>query len=298
MIFRNLLLPMFLCLLLVESRLCAQTVKEADAAFEAGNYTAALLPYQQARGALEGNRQKKDWLDLTAKIVRTHNALGQTDHAVAEYFNYCLNDAGEAPLDCIPLPWYVPATVSAGTSRGEQLARELLNSAKMPGPAATLLAAGVLSVSSEPAQRSRGDQILGELVASLETLQIDESKPKAGPENRAVLYRRQIGLLAVALRWKQSLPQLRSANELTRMKRLLDQIDEPNRAGPLFLYGSAAARVGDRENAVLAWMRIPILYPGNRVLVLQSLKNAADALDRLERADQARQLRREAETLK
>ncbi len=273
----------------------ATLLKSADAAFEAGNYTAALLPYQQARNALQG--QRADWLKVTVKLIRTHNALGQMDQAVAEYFNYCLNDPNEPPLDCLPLPWFLPPSVSTGLPRGESLARDVLDPVKtpVPGPAATLLAAAVLATGADSRQRARGQQVLRELVASLDSLQVDESKQKTSPENRAIHHRIQVGLLAMTFLWKQSLPTMRGPAELPRMQRILARIDEPNRAGPLFLYGIAAAQVGDRENAIIAWMRIPILYPEHKVLAVQSLKNAADALDHLGRADQARGLSREAE---
>ncbi len=281
--------------------------QEAEAAFAAKNYAAAIPFYQQARNDLQN--QKVDWLKATKQLVRSHNALGQSDQAIAEYLSYCLAAPDSPPLDCLPLPWFVPTDATSPSAnplaRSETIARELLgpNSRSVPGAAGTFLAATVLTTSRDPQLRTRGQQILNELAASRNAPSTVTEQNAAAKTNEVtpapppVQCRQQIALLATAFLWKQTLPTLRDSSALSRMERVLNQIDEENRAGPLFLFGNAAAQVGEHESAVLAWMRLPILYPEYNILSEQSLLNAAKSLEQLGRADQARPLRTEAARL-
>jgi tetratricopeptide (TPR) repeat protein len=287
-------------------------ISEADTVFAQKHYAAALELYSEAR-----QTQKDDWKRLTIQIIRCCLAQGETERAVQEYFLLCRVDP-TPPLEWIPLPWFVPVETAIGMSLREKTAEDWLDplQKKPSNLAATLLAAGTLSASPDQTKRIRGYQLLRELEAILETpisetpkletpkLETPKLKPKSEKERsnktsnptsdvQETAFRRHISLLAIALRWKQRIPKLRTQTELTPLRRILDQIPEPFRAGPLFLFGQAARTVGDHETAVLHWMRIPILYSENTPLSVEALRESALSLEKLGRFDQAERLRHE-----
>jgi tetratricopeptide (TPR) repeat protein len=280
-------------------------ISEADLVFARKNYAAALELYRQARQIPQ--TPLDDWKRLTIQIIRCCLAQGETERAVLEYFLLCRVDP-TPPLEWIPLPWFVPVETAIGMSLREQTAEKWLDPLQAKPSnnlAATLLAAGTLSVSPDQTKRLRGYQLLHELETILETPTL-ESKPESKlepkpekeksnkmPEVQDAMFRRHISLLATALRWKQRISTLRNQTELTPFRRILDQIPEPLRAGPLFLFGQAVRRVGDHETAVLYWMRIPILYSENTLLAVEALRESALSLEKLGRFDQAERLRLE-----
>ena len=64
-------------------------------------------------------------------------------------------------------------------------------------------------------------------------------------------------------------------------------------AGPNFVFGRGLAQQQQWEQAALAMMRVPILYPKQRSLSARALLEAGRALERLERTKQAVHLYRE-----
>ncbi|MDR2756102.1 MAG: hypothetical protein LBC20_10375 [Planctomycetaceae bacterium] len=257
-------------------------ISEGDAAFARKNYVTALELYSTARQ----NQKDHDWKRLTIQIIRCCLARGETERAVQEYFLLCRIEP-LPPLEWIPLPWYVPMETAMGMSLREKNAENWLDplQTKSPNLAATLLAAATLSVSPDPAKQFRGRQLLRDLEKTLET-----SKKTHDQES---IFQQHVALLAAALCWKQRIPTLKNQSALTPLRRILDQIPEPYRAGPLFLFGQAARIVGDHETAVLVWMRIPILYSENVPLAIEALREAALSLEKLGRFDQAERLQTE-----
>jgi TolA-binding protein len=67
----------------------------------------------------------------------------------------------------------------------------------------------------------------------------------------------------------------------------------PLRAGPYFLAGKALARHGRHEQAALALLRVPILYPEQRGLAAECLLLAAGQLKMLDSKAEAAALYRE-----
>jgi len=63
----------------------------------------------------------------------------------------------------------------------------------------------------------------------------------------------------------------------------VENLPDSLRAGPYYLLGLAYARLQNDEQAVLSWMRVPILFPENRPLAAQSLQEAAKSFRRLGR---------------
>jgi tetratricopeptide (TPR) repeat protein len=287
----------FFCVTVISGISESAEISEADAVFAQKNYAVALELYSQAR-----QTQKDNWKRLTIQIIRCCLARNETERAVQEYFLLCRVDP-TPPLEWIPLPWFVPVETAIGMSLREKTAEDWLDplQKKPTNLAATLLAAGTLSVSPDQAKRFRGYQLLRELEIILETPESEsklEPKPEKEksnkiPEIQNALFRRHISLLATALRWKQRIPTLRNQTELAPLRRILNQIPEPFQAGPLFLFGQAARMVGDHETAVLHWMRLPILYSENTPLTVEALRESALSLEKLGRFDQAERLRLE-----
>lgn len=271
---------------------------EADTAFERGDYVAALNMYLQLRDEdgkdVRSSEKRKDaWIAHTAQAVRCYSATGNAELAVQEYFLLCqVASADRTPLDCIPLPWFTPSDkITVGLRPHEKTAIDRLDPIKFqsPGPSATLLAAAVLSVSADNARRNQGISLL----RNLESQYQDDELKKAAKEGETAV-RQQVALLASAFLWKQRIPRLRLTTELTALRRTIDRMPEELRAGPYFLLGQSARQVGDDEAAVLAFMRLPVLYPHQRAFGVEALREAALSLKKLGRSDQAEILRQEA----
>ena len=243
-------------LLLLSTSLLAED--PADVAFQKKDYATAKILYGEAR-----DKDKANWLRYSAQIVRCCIALGESDQAVQEFFVICRDDPQTTLYDCIPLPWNPPPAAPGAPKMIERTATEFLDPLKNPSPgtAAVLLAAGVLSVSAQAADRERGLALLGRLAQG------------EGPAAQ----------LASAMLWKQKIPTLRTPNDLAFYENAVERMPEPLHAGPYFLLGQAANSVGDREKAVLYWMRLPILYSEQKLLVDAAVTEAADALEKLGR---------------
>ena len=240
--------------------------ESADAAFQRKEFATARLLYEQARDQERANPER--WLQYSAQVVRCCIALGESDRAVAEFFLICRVDPQTTFYDCLPLPWDPPPRQPGAPLAVEKAAEEVLKS-RSPGSAAVLLAAGVLSVSAQQTNRTLGLDWLDRL---------------SQQEGHAAL-------LATAMLWKQQIPTLRIANELARLESLVEKIPEPYRAGPYLLLARAANTIGEREKAILYWMRLLIFYPNDRLLVEAATNEAAIALEKLGRQDQAARVR-------
>ena len=238
----------------------------ADVAFQRKDFATARLLYGQDR-----DRDRERWLQYSAQIVRCCTALGETDQAVQEFFLICRVDPQTTLYDCIPLPWNPLPRLPGVPSAIEKTAEDVLDPLKnrSPGPAAMLLAAGILSVSTQQTNRNRGRDLLNAL---------------AQQEGHAAQ-------LATVMLWKQRIPMLRTVNDLTRLENVVEKIPEPYRAGPYFLLASAANAFGEQEKAVLYWMRLPILYPHDKLLVEAAVNEAAATLEKLGRHDQAARIK-------
>ncbi len=273
--------------------------QEADEAFAHHEYKTALELYSRLRdaAALSKSSESKssDWAVYAAQVVRCHTALTDQEQAAQEYFLLCANTPPEnVPLDCIPLPWFTPAaSLPMGMRPPEKTALDRLDTLKFksPGPAATLLAAAVLANSTDAGRRSRGMTLL----RNLESMPLEQTEEKTDQNSTRPEQQRCVSLLASAFLWKQRIPLLRGKQDLIPLQKTLDRLPETLRAGPYFLYGLAARQAGEYDSAVLAWMRLPILFGDQRVLCVESLREASKTLDTLDRSEQATALRQEAE---
>lgn len=268
--------------------------READQAFAQGKYATARQLYSNARDKIRDEKDRAEWKRMSMQIVRCQTALGDREQAAEEFFLLCRIDP-LTPLDYIPLPWFVPLNPKQGTRPREKTAEDWLDPLqnKTKSPAAMLLAAGILSISNNSSKQNQGMQQLRNLAGFLDSETDSSDKNK---KDTAIQIQQDAAMLAGVLLWKeQRIPMLRNASELIPLRRFLDKIPESQQAGPLYLYGRAAKQVGETEEAVLAWMRIPILYGENRPLAAEALREASATLKKLGRMEQAESLQKEAE---
>ncbi|MDR0870115.1 MAG: hypothetical protein LBN39_04910 [Planctomycetaceae bacterium] len=249
---------------------------DADTAFARKDYTLARDLYVQNRDRFYEHKQDEQWKQASVQIVRCSTALGETDRSVQEYLLLCRKDP-LPPLEYLPLPWFVPLDKTLTRQPYHKQAEDFLNDVRNPCPAGKLLAAAVLSVCSDNQKRLRGSQILRDIAAGSQ----DTAEQK------------QVVLLATAFLWKQKLPMYRSAADLKPLQNVLAQIPEPLCAGPYFVLGEVAAQVNLPEDAVLYWMRLPILFPENKELKTEGLRRSAETLEKLGRRSQAEHLQNE-----
>ena len=113
-------------------------------------------------------------------------------------------------------------------------------------PAANLLGASWLLASSE---RDLAVQVLKQL---------------------AVGQDRQIAFLAEAQLWRIQVPTV-SAGGIEGWEKMLERMPPALRSGPSYLLGHALRRTGREQDALIAWMRVPLQYPRHRLLAAESL---------------------------
>jgi tetratricopeptide (TPR) repeat protein len=233
---------------------------EADARMARGDFASAVALYGQARDA-----DPRTWVrrQITAEMVWCHQALDQLPEAGEQFLILVRSDPDTPYFDCIPLAW-APAQPSRQLEQAALgwLARDDL-------PAAVLLGAShlMMNTSSSSAAVAR----LSQLAAA--------GDPRIAP-------------LAVAQVWRAAIATT-DQKGLDRWQQAIERMPEPLRAGPYYVLGQAEAYRQEWEQAALAMMRVPILYPRHRTLAARSLLEAGRALEKLDRTSQAARLYRE-----
>lgn len=227
--------------------------EEADRLFAKGEFDSALALYGQAR-----NGESREWVrrQITAQIVWCLQALDRWVQAGEEFLILVRSDPATVYFDCIPLAW-LPAELPRNLEQAAQqwMAREDL-------PAAMLMGAShLLPTGAGP----------GALVRLKQLTAADDPG---------------VARLALAQTWR-TITVTADAEQLKSWNRLIGQMPEPLRAGPYYVLGLGWAQHQQYEQAALAWMRLPILYPQHRLLAMRSLQDAGQALERLGRTQQA-----------
>ncbi|MBM4000227.1 MAG: tetratricopeptide repeat protein [Planctomycetes bacterium] len=96
----------------------------------------------------------------------------------------------------------------------------------------------------------------------------------------------RVARLAAAQLWRTEVATS-TLGGLERWAEGIERIEADLRAGPYFVLGSALARHAQVDKAALALLRVPIHFPGERVLAAESLWAAARLLDKESRTDEA-----------
>ena len=256
------------------------TLADADAAYQARKYDAALELYRQARdlGNQSGERQR-----ATAMTVRSLQALGRSSESYQEFFTLCRAAPFSEHFDCIPLVWFTSRQFTpVAVTPDEQLALQWLSPSTNPSgvdnPAASLLAASILLTNTQGTNRSRAVE------------QLEQLSFPGNTADRESQVRQQIALLAQMQLRRLQIAALKNESELALWESTVEKLPDSLQGGPYYVLGLAYAKLQNDEQAVLCWMRVPILFSENRPLAAQSLQEAAKALRRLGRNAEERTL--------
>lgn len=228
----------------------------ADALVAARQYQAALAKYLEA-----SRTENRRWMRhrILGQLVLCQRELGAWDVA-GEYFLGLLRDDPASPyFHLIPLAW----ATTPSAPNVEQKARQWL--ARQDSPVARLLGASHLLASADR----------GQAVAELQRLSAATDKT--------------IAALAAAQLWRTHLAEA-TPESLAARSDTIQRLPTGLRAGPYLVLGQALARQGQADDALLALLRVPVLYPEERLLAGEALWLAAETLNRGDRAAEAKRL--------
>jgi tetratricopeptide (TPR) repeat protein len=233
--------------------------------------------YEQARQAIEARRweealeqlqqalrtEQRAWVqrEIVAASVGCYRNLQQLQRANNGFLALCRSDPKTHHFNAIPLSW------SSAGSNPEWLA-QARQQLPDPSPIARLIAASWLLTTNDRSAATTALQML-----------LGEQDPR-------------LVFLAEAQLWRTRTlaPQ---AAEVARWKERIAAMPVSLRGGPYLVLGQALARMGQSQEAIVAWMRIPILYPQQRPLAAEALFAAAGELSKLGDRDAARGLYQE-----
>ncbi|MDR1923703.1 MAG: hypothetical protein LBQ66_04945 [Planctomycetaceae bacterium] len=279
-------------------------LNNADILFARGDYLQSRELYKKIRSSKTDMSRLKEWKYCTLQIVRCSRFVGDVAVAVEEYYQLCRVDS-VVSLESIPIVWSVASSeLIRGTKPSSQSAFNFLRqiATSNPNPAAELLASSVLSLEREHSLRNIGLHHLQSLANQSDNSTDDKSENDSTKKTiitqkndnpKLIEIRKNVTILAGLLLWRERIPTLRNEKGLQPIIRYIEQLPQPLRAGPLFLYAKAAAQIGSLEDAAVTLMRIPSQYTEDKLLVIDALNETAKIMDKLNRHQQAENLRRE-----
>lgn len=231
----------------------------ADTLMMDGKLAEAVVAFGKAFGA-----EKRPWARniILAQIILCHRSLGQVEEACA-HFEFLLNGDPTTPyFDLIPLAWQTSEPPPTLVTRAEKWL------ANNETPAVALMGASWLLATD---RRTVAAAVLNRLTTNAD---------------------RRVAELATAQLWRTQIVSA-TPEQVDRWRRAVRQFPPAVRAGPYYVIGKALARQGRHEQSALAFMRVAILYSGERSLAAESLWGAAGQLKRLGAAAESAELYRE-----
>ena len=236
-----------------------EAATEADRLFAAGQAEEALPLY---RKAVEEEQRRWARRELVSRLIRCYQHLGRIREA-GQLFLALYSDDPQTPyFHAIPLAWHNAEPPGALAEQATAWQSDRSN------PIAPLLGASWLLASSDRATAT----------ATLQGL-------AAGDDQR-------ISLLAAAQLWRVDRAALEPL-ELERRQKMVARMPVPLQAGPQFVMGQTLAHAGKPDEAALAWMHLPLLYPQHRGLAAHGLLEAARQLEKTKHRAEAWALYRE-----
>ena len=234
---------------------------DADLRFAENKFATAEAQYREALTA-----ESRQWVrrQIMAQIVWCLRNQGRHADAAKTFLLIVENDPTTQFFDAMPLTWLRTDLDLAAERQADTWLRDDRD------PAAQLIAASWL-VSGQAAAR-------GEALRALEDLTHARDL--------------RIAQLAEMQLWRTQIVTT-TARDIPRLHSAVNRLPEPLRAGGYYLLGQAYARNNQHQQAALAHMRVPVLYPNERALSAEALLAAADALTNSNRADEARNCLRE-----
>ncbi len=220
---------------------------------------AAIARYRQA---LE--KEERRWVrrEILSHLVRCSQDAGDTLSAV-QFFTLLVQSDPRTPyFDCIPLVWLPRETPAAVVQAAQQwMSRET-------DPAGSLIGASQLLTTSHRA-------------AALERLR----SLSFGQEVR-------VAALARGQMWRVTFATA-SDIQVDNWAADVEKIPENLRAGPYYVLGAAWAAKHQPARAALAYLRVPLLYPGDRALAGRALLEGGRELEKIGQKAEAATLYRE-----
>jgi tetratricopeptide (TPR) repeat protein len=238
-----------------------ESKEQADALLADRKFAEAATLYTRAR-----QEETRTWArrEIMARSIESQFAAGNIAAAAEEFLAVAASDPETRHWEIAPLGWRSASDPNLPL-RAEQWLRDAGNSERQ------LIAASWLLNSP---QRTAAVNALQAIAA--------------GPNKR-------LASLAVIQLWRTRVAG--SAGEepaqwLAGLERL------PTEVRPIgyFVIGEGFARHQQPEQAALAYLKIPILYPGQRALAAEALLAAGSQLEKMGRRDQAASLYREVLT--
>jgi len=218
----------------------------ADQAFESGEMDKAKSQY--AEGA-KGETRPWAWREMAAQVVRCWTARGDQDQSIekagALFLELAREDLAPPVFAAMPLAW---------TDR----------------PVSPAL--------SEQAKKWRAsDSIEGQLIGASWLLTTDREASVAVLGSLASNRDSRIADLAKGQLWRTEISTA-DRKTIERWQKGIDLLSPALRGGPWFVVGLAWARQQEPGRAALAFMRVPIQFPAERLLGSEALLAAADQL--------------------
>lgn len=224
------------------------------------DFEAAARQLAEANGA-----EKRVWVRrlILEELMRADMALGRPEQAGELLLALVQSDPSTPALDDAPLAWFPDDRVSRAKAEAWL--------AKRDQTVAVLLGASYL-LSTNSATEAR--QALYDLLR--------QSDPR-------------ITALAQAQLWRSELLRA-NADDAAKWAARIEQLPEPLRAGPYFVLGQAYERLGLPDDAALAYLHVPVLFPERRELAARALVSAGRLMNRSGSTDEAVQMWKEVLT--
>jgi tetratricopeptide (TPR) repeat protein len=229
-----------------------------------GKLDEAIEAFQQAK-----EREKRSWArrQIMAELVECQTESGRFDLAGDEFLRIVVEDPATPHFAVMPLPW---RAIPADAALEARAAAWMAGGAKIPA-AAVLGASWLLSTSR------RSD--------ALATLN-QHSLKRAAPDDP------RLAMLADIQLWRMKIVTAKT-EEVARWQAAIDKMPAEVQAGGWFVVAEARARLGDSEEASLAYLRVPLVHGRPRAMGADALVAAGEQLEKLGRSEQAAALYRE-----
>ena len=230
----------------------------------AGQLVEAVETYKKARRA-----EPRKWVGrrIATRLIDCYDGLGQIDQAGEEFLAIVAVDAETPHFGSIPLAWRTPSLSGSGLA-GPTTTRATKWLAATDQPTAALLGASWLLGGAE---RAKAIKVLKSLSSDLDP---------------------RIAHLATAQLWRTTLVTSTAA-DAEKWQQQINRMPAELRAGPLLVHGDLLARIDRAEDALLAYLQVPLVYHDRQTLSGEGLLSAASVLEKLKRNDDAQRLYRE-----
>ena len=224
-----------------------------DGFARAGQHEKAVNSYL---AALRDERRVWVRRQIMAQCVRCFCECGQFDRAVEGFLPLWRSDPQTQYFDVIPLSWspHQPSLTFKQKARA-WLEAEQDSAARLQG------ASWLLSTDAREAA-----------IAALRGLTSDADA--------------RVATMAETQLWRTRVVTAKP-QDVNRWRSLIARTPEGLRAGPYYILGRALAALGQSEQAALAFLRVPILYPVHGRLAAAALLSAGRELERIGQTKQA-----------